>query len=47
MRVEETGAPGRPVWQYTLFALVCLVALIVGEIALAFGAAYLVTGHLT
>ena len=44
--VEQT-VPGRPVWQFALFGLACLATLIVGEIALAFGIAYLVTGRLT
>lgn len=43
----EPAMPGRPVWQIALFGLSCLAALICGEIALAFGVAYLVTGRFT
>jgi len=35
----------RPLWQIVSFALGCLVMLVATEIGLAYGVAYLVTGH--
>jgi hypothetical protein len=40
-----TATHERALWKTVLFALACIAGLIMLEIALAFGVAYLVTGH--
>jgi hypothetical protein len=43
---RETTAPrDRPAWQYVALAMTVVASLIAVEIGLAFGIAYLVTGH--
>jgi hypothetical protein len=41
----STAHRGRPLWQIVAFAFACLATLVVVEIGLAYGIAYLVTGR--